>query len=151
MITLKALTTEDTSILYTLIDDSRAGLTNLVWSKDSTWESTKEFINYKNKSQDEIYGVLQDEVLVGVLELRMVNKMWELGYWLGTQYRGQGIMKVAVKMLIDNVVKTRSVTAHIRAGNQASYKTLIYAGLTDHHTEFWQGEEWLHLKRNIEI
>lgn len=76
----------------------------------------------------------------------VINGVCELGYWVGSQYRGQGLMKIAVKQLVDSEVKNNSIVAHIRETNKASDSILHYAGLKYDHTEVWQGENWLHLK-----
>jgi RimJ/RimL family protein N-acetyltransferase len=147
LIAIKLLNIDDAIQLYALIDESRSGLTNLTWSKNSTLETTLDFLKYKIEIKDKVYGVFYENKLAAVLELRKKDDMLELGYWVGTQYRGKGIMKVAVKNLVDNEVKSNTITAHIREGNKASYQILQYAGLTYDHTEVWQGENWLHLKR----
>jgi RimJ/RimL family protein N-acetyltransferase len=95
-------------------------------------------------SNDTVYGIFEGGEFVGMIELRDKNPSWELGYWLGTKYRGRGIMKEAVKLLVKSV-KDRPVTAHIRFSNIASYKTLIYAGLHDDYTETINSELWKYL------
>lgn len=82
------------------------------------------------------------------MELRKKENMFELGYWVGTKYRGQGLMKIAVKSLVDTVVKSNTIIAHIRENNKASYKIIEYAGLKYDHTEWWQEEQWLHFKKD---
>jgi RimJ/RimL family protein N-acetyltransferase len=77
--------------------------------------------------------------------------MFELGYWVGTKYRGKGFMKIAVKQLVDSETKFHTIAAHIRETNEASHKILQNAGLTFDHVELWQGEQWLHLKREKEV
>lgn len=149
-ITIQLLTVEYAKAVYKLIDESRPQLKNLIWSQNATLESTIIFIQNKQQSQDNIFGVFHNDNLIGVLELRKKESFSELGYWLGTQYRGQGLMKFAVKNLVDKQIKLNTIIAHIRETNKASYQILKYAGLTYDHSELWQGEEWLHLKRDKE-
>lgn len=148
---VRPLRGDDAMVVYNLIDESRKELKNLVWSQSATLESTTSFIDAKLNSLDKIFGVFYEENLVGVLELRKKEDMLELGYWVGTKYRGKGFMKIAVKKLVDNEIKTHTVTAHIRETNQASHKILQYAGLEFDHVEIWQGEQWVHLKRSKSI
>jgi len=147
LVSICLLKVEDAHSVYRLIDESRSQLKNLVWSQTATLESTTNFIDYKIKSPDNIYGIYSDDNLVGVLELRKKQDMLELGYWVGSKYRGQGFMKIAVKQLVDIESKNYTITAHIREKNQASYKILQYAGLIFDHVELWEGEQWVHLKR----
>jgi ribosomal-protein-serine acetyltransferase len=149
-LSIRLLQLEDSIAVYRLIDQSRSELKNLLWSINATLDSTTEFIKFKNNSLDRIYGVFYDTNLVGVLELRKKEDMFELGYWVGSKYRGKGLMKNAVKALVDNQIKSASITAHIREHNHASHKILQYAGLKFDHIELWQGENWLHLKREKE-
>lgn len=145
---IKKLNIQHATVLYDLIDNSREQLKNLVWSQTATLQSTKQFIENKNKSQDQVHGVFYENVLVGVLELRQKeNNVFELGYWLGTEYRGQHIMPCAVKTLVESKINSATIIAHIRENNIASYKVLSHAGLIYSHTEVWEGENWIHLKR----
>lgn len=150
-VSIKLLTLKDTAKLYQLIDESREQLTNLVWSQSATLESTISFLENKLASNDKVHGVFHNTNLVGVLELRKKEQdIFELGYWVGTQYRGKGFMKNAVKELVAQEVKSTAIIAHIRECNHASFKVLTNAGLNYDHTEMWQGEPWLHLKREKE-
>jgi RimJ/RimL family protein N-acetyltransferase len=151
LVSISLLKLADASIVYALIDESRNELKNLVWSQTATLESTTNFIEYKIRSLDSIYGVFYDDNLIGVLELRKKEDMFELGYWVGSKYRGKGFMKIAVKQLVDSETKFHTITAHIRETNEASHKILQNAGLTFDHVETWQGEQWVHLKREKAI
>lgn len=147
-IEIKRLDSKDGQIVYSLIEESREDLKNLVWSQSATLESTEKFLMDKNNSQDQVYGVFLDNTLVGVLELRKKEEFSELGYWLGSHYRGNGIMKLAVKALVDEKIKETPIIAHIREKNHPSHKILEFAGLDYDHCEIWENEEWLHLKRS---
>jgi RimJ/RimL family protein N-acetyltransferase len=146
MLELKVLSDLDAPVVYNLINNSRGHLGNLVWAPTATLESTTEFLRTKSLSEDTVRGVFEDGVLVGVVELRAKDDAMELGYWLGYSYRGRGIMREAVKMLVDALPET-TIIGHIRAKNIASNHTLTFAGLTQSHCEMWQGEQWLHFKR----
>lgn len=139
-IKIRMLTENDGDILYRLIESSRHQLKNLVWSKDATLESTIQFLKQKLSSLDLVHGVFLNNNLVGVLELRNKFDKLELGYWVGAAYRGQGLMKIAVKQLVDKEVQYNTIIAHIREANQASLHILQYAGLSYDHTEVWENE-----------
>lgn len=143
---LSLLTVRDADRLYKLISESRDGLKNLTWAADATLKSTTSFLAAKSSSNDKVYGVFTGHGLVGVIELRDKGDVYELGYWLGTKHRGQGLMKDASKYLVEEASKRRPVVAHIRVGNIPSFKTLVHAGLRPDHVETWEGEDWLHLR-----
>lgn len=108
------------------------------------------FIKDKIEIEDKIFGIFHYGNLAGVLELRKKETFSELGYWLGTKYRGKGLMKEAVKILVDKEIKNTDIIAHIREINNSSHKVLKYAGLEYDHTEVWNNENWIHLKRSKE-
>lgn len=114
---IKLLNEEDSSKVYLLIEESRSELINLIWSKEATLESTLKFIKDKIEIEDKIFGIFHYGNLAGVLELRKKETFSELGYWLGTKYRGKGLMKEAVKMLVDKEIKNTDIIAHIREIN----------------------------------
>lgn len=147
---IQLLNEEDSSKVYSLIEESRSELRNLIWSKEATLESTLKFIKDKIEIDDKIFGIFHYGNLAGVLELRKKETFSELGYWLGTKYRGKGLMKEAVKMLVDKEIKKTDIIAHIREINNSSHKVLKYAGLEYDHTEVWNNENWIHLKRSKE-
>ena len=147
---IQLLNEEDSSKVYSLIEESRSELRNLIWSKEATLESTLKFIKDKIEIEDKIFGIFHYGNLAGVLELRKKETFLELGYWLGTKYRGKGLLKEAVKKLVDDNIQSNAIIAHIRVKNKASFKVLEYAGLKYDHTEIWENEEWIHLKRECE-
>lgn len=144
MISLTKLSSFHSNDLYALIDRSRESLRNLVWAAEATLNSTYDFLATKASSDDVVYGIYRDRELVGVLELRDKDANFELGYWLGSSYRGNGIMVQAVKPLVQKVSPYKPVVAHIRAGNRASMSVLTRSGLIEHHREMWRDEEWIH-------
>lgn len=138
LVHLMTLSPVSTEALYKLVDESRDSLSNLAWAKTATLESTRKYIESKtySYSRDTVLGIYVEQELVGVIEYRDkdVNgiPVWELGYWLGSKHRGKGIMKAAAKRVVKEISKSRTVVAHIRFRNTASFKTLQYAGL--HYT-----------------
>lgn len=144
VVSIAPLRVGQASELYLVIDKSRAYLKNLVWAADATEKSTHEFLTAKAASADTVYGIYVNADLVGTLELRDRDGVYELGYWLGVGHRGQGVMVQAVEPLVTVKKYIKPVTAHIRAGNHASMSVLTRSGLTEHHREMWQGEEWIH-------
>ena len=150
-IELKKLSLNDAYILYSLIDDSRQYLQNLVWSKSATLESTQKFLKEKINSEDEVFGIFFNNILTGILEVRKKENLLELGYWLGNKYRCLGIMKFSVKKLVDQKIKDNGIIAHIRKNNFSSHKILLFAGFEYDYSEIIENEEWIYLKINKKL
>lgn len=126
---LYPLTLKDAPALYALVDKSRDHLTNLVWAKDATLESVTEFIHKKQFGKEKIFGIYHNGIIAGVIETR--NKGWhaELGYWLGHEFRGYGIMTKVVKYMTDSLAGKIAISATIKVGNESSLAILKHAGL----------------------
>lgn len=143
--------------LYGLVDISRQDLTNLIWSASATLESTHKFLQEKSghESKDAVFGIFlydgEDDYyhldppstrLAGCVELRDMGDHVQLGYWLGTPYRGQGIMQEAVKKLLENQrFMDRPITVRIRSGNVKSLAIVKGAGFVETSND----EEWTSL------
>jgi RimJ/RimL family protein N-acetyltransferase len=141
---VRRLTFADAPDLYRLIDESREGLRNLLWVASATQTSTEAFIAQKAITDDIVYCLSSQGAIAGILELRNKGATQELGYWLGTAYRGKGIMRFAVHQLVAIASLWTPVTAHIRTTNDASRSVLTSAGLVETHQEIWEQESWSH-------
>lgn len=88
-----------------------------------------------------VNAILVDGKAVGVIGLKAMSDVYrktaELGYWLGREYWGQGIMTAAVKQFTElswqekDVVKIFATTF---ASNPASRRVLTKAGFTHEAT-----------------
>lgn len=120
-----------TAELYSLVEVSRQDLTNLAWSKTATFESTAQFI--ANQGKDKHFGIfLKEETMAGCIGLWQQSDHLSLGYWLGTPYRGHGVMKtVLTRFLWDHVQKyfeRQEIRVKIREENIKSLKVVEGAG-----------------------
>lgn len=121
--------------LYALVVVSRHGLTNLEWSKTATFESTAQFVHSQNSSH-KLFGVYtKDYNLAGCLSLRLQEDQSSssllLGYWLGTPYRGRGLMDKAVGLMLYEYHKyftVQEIQARIRKENEKSIRIVENAG-----------------------
>ncbi len=129
--------------LYTLIDDSREHLQNLVWVQSATLASTIEFLKMKSISKDKLKGIYYKGHIAGNIEFRDKGSNIELGYWLGYEFRGKGIMKTVVKQTADDLAKTHSISAKVKLLNKTSFAILNNAELH----EVSRDEEWIYLLR----
>ncbi len=80
------------------------------------------------------FGIEYDQSIVGMVGLVRfdhANHQAELGYWLGRDFRGKGIMKEAVNLILSygyDDLKIHKIVAYIRPANTASWKLLESAG-----------------------
>jgi len=122
----------DAEKIYNLIDNSRSYLKEwLPWLDTSTKvEDTKEFIQgslrgyVENKSMTAV--ILYKEEIVGLVSFNSINwsnKTAYIGYWLGQEYQGRGIMTKAVRALTDyafNQLKLNKVEIRAAVENKKS-------------------------------
>ena len=116
----------DTKELYDLIDRNREHLTNLVWVKSATLQSTWEFLDGVECALETFRLIVVNGKIAGCITLRHGNECDIIGYWLGHEYRGDGIMKEAVAQMIRHW--PRAIRAQIREANSASMAILEGAG-----------------------
>lgn len=131
-ISLKLAGEEDAKELFQLTDDSRDFLREwLPWlDYNKTIEDTKAFIQsgrkgfYENKSMTAM--VLYNGKIVGTAgfnELDHTNEIAKIGYWLGQEYQGKGIMSRVARALTDMAFEEFSmnrVEIRVADGNRKS-------------------------------
>jgi ribosomal-protein-serine acetyltransferase len=109
-LSIKLVELNDAEKLYALIDKSRIYLREwLPWLDGTTSvEDTKEFIQSCLKNYAENQGItasiLFNGEIVGVVSynhMDWANKIAYIGYWLGEEYQGNGIMVRVVRVLTD--------------------------------------------------
>jgi RimJ/RimL family protein N-acetyltransferase len=82
----------------------------------------------KNKAVD-TFAIERDGKLIGAIGLSGIikNHKAELGYWLGKEYRGRGIITEAVGLVTKyafDKLKLKRVSANVFSWNEASKKVL---------------------------
>lgn len=125
----------DAQELYSLIDASRSDLLNLEWAATETLQGTIDWIDIVMVgaiSCERDAGVIRvNGAIAGMIEVRRLeNCSVQLGYWLGTEFRGKGIMQTAAKFTVDYHATGHAVVAKIRNKNVHSEKILRHCGLT---------------------
>ncbi|WP_096272115.1 GNAT family N-acetyltransferase [Paucisalibacillus globulus] len=109
-ITLRLLTETDADELFQLIDYSRDHLREwLGWiDRTKTVHDSKQFIQtctkIHEKRQGLTLGIYLHDKLAGVIGFNTIdwtNRIGVIGYWLGSNFQGEGIMTRAVTGLID--------------------------------------------------
>lgn len=140
-VTLRKPSLDDAQELYNVIDTNREHLTNLVWVKDASLESTFQFLQ-NIREKEEFRLIFLSGRIVGVVTLRDVSERYEIGYWLAYTARGLGVMKEAVKQMVAG--RTREIYAHVRVGNIASIEVLL---ANDFEIHCGENSEWIILLR----
>jgi ribosomal-protein-serine acetyltransferase len=111
---LRFLKGSDANELFSLIDKNREHLSLfLEWPrKTKTVKDSMDFINFtlkKSKNGSSTYGIFFKGDLAGIAgyhPIDFVNKKASLGYWLGEEYQGNGLVTNSVKFLLKNGFKT---------------------------------------------
>lgn len=110
---LKQLEPADTAEMFWLTDSNRSHLRKWLPWLDYTqrMEDTANFIqmtiNQHNNNQGTHYGIWYKGRLAGTLgvhNLDWINKKTSLGYWLGAQFQGKGLMTDAVATYVDRLI-----------------------------------------------
>ena len=92
------------------------------------WEKTGEAFHFavSEKSKNDILGV------IGVKLIDQTNKIGEIGFWLGREYWGKGVISKAIPQLISfafNELTLNTLLAEVFESNTASMKALKKAAL----------------------
>jgi ribosomal-protein-serine acetyltransferase len=112
-IELRILEVRDAEEVFNQVDKNREYLSKwLPWADNSNLEDTKAFIqselNRFAKNDGFTSGIFYKNKFVGCLgihEIDWKNKKTSIGYWIGEEFQGQGIMTAAVKSMINYTFK----------------------------------------------
>src|SRR5699024_1350 len=108
---IRILSIRDAEMLFQLTDKSRSYLKEwLPWLDNTkTIEDSEAFIKTSligmEKKQSITAGIFYENQLAGVVgfnRLDHVNKVGTIGYWLGEEFQGKGIMTKSVEKLIEH-------------------------------------------------
>ena len=131
-IVLRSIELRDAEDLFTVTDASRHYLREWLPWVDSTQtvKDTRAFIDsaLKQQSNNDGFhcGIWYRGKLVGLIGLGHIdwaNRKTEIGYWLGDEFQGNGIMTKSCQSLISHLfdeVELNRVTMRVAAGNARS-------------------------------
>jgi ribosomal-protein-serine acetyltransferase len=109
-VVLKILEPEDAEAVFALIESNRNYLREwLPWvDSNATLEDTRLFIRSTQEQREHNLGfqcsILFRGQIAGVIGYHRIdwqNRSVEIGYWLGEQYQGYGIVTKACRVLVD--------------------------------------------------
>lgn len=100
-----------------------------------SWIATCLKGNKQKKPTSVNFALTVDDKVVGGIGLDAIHERHkaELGYWLGRKYWGQGMMTVAVRLMVDygfQQLKLARIYAHVFPFNKASARVLEKAGFS---------------------
>lgn len=122
----------DAEEYFRLIDENRNELkTWLPWlNSNTTPQDTIEYLKYDKKrltnNQGYTLAILYKGRIAGAIsyhDIDWADRKVELGYWLGKQFQGKGLMTIAVRILTDQAferLNLNRVEIHCATGNTAS-------------------------------
>jgi ribosomal-protein-serine acetyltransferase len=143
---LRQLEERDASAALKAIDRDRADLRRwLVWvDRNTSLDDTLTFIRAeleKHAATGEIAaGIWVEQQLAGTIGTHLIdrlNRKVEIGYWLGTPFRGRGVMTGACRAVVEycfRVLDLNRVEIRCAAGNQASRAIPVRLGFTHEAT-----------------
>jgi ribosomal-protein-serine acetyltransferase len=107
---LRPLAPSDAAELYALVDSNRTRLSRwMPWAAGQTLDGTAQFILQtidQERARDGFQrAVIVDGAIAGVAgfhRLDRENLSTSIGYWLGAEYEGRGLMTDAVRALLDH-------------------------------------------------
>lgn len=140
---LRLLQDEHTAALFALTDQNRSYLRQwLPWLDDTrTLEDTRRFIRAGLRQMENgnsfHMGIWYQANLTGVVSYNYIShekRQTELGYWLGAQFQGKGLMTAACRRMtsyaFDNL-KLQRVEIRCAVGNTKSRAIPIRLGFTE--------------------
>ncbi|MFO0887036.1 MAG: GNAT family protein [Candidatus Saccharimonadales bacterium] len=134
VIVLRQLTVEDAQTYFDLIDHDREHYSQFddVTAKKYQVVGDVEDSIINQKPNKYRFGIWDGDVMVGSNNLTVLEDgSAEIGYWVGSQYTGQGYASRALSPLVGfafNDLGLHEVFTNIVVGNEASRKTVENAG-----------------------
>ncbi|WP_413627466.1 GNAT family N-acetyltransferase [Fructilactobacillus vespulae] len=132
---------EDAKRIYRLVNESRTTLKQwLPWAAEQTLDDEIEFIKLSlNQPSNRVSFNLIIEfknIVVGMISFNRFDKTensGEIGYWLGNQYVGNGIMQRALKKLVEigfTEFKLKNCYIWVAVNNRRSNRVAEQGGFT---------------------
>lgn len=133
---LRPLVSSDAAAFFALVQRNRAFLTRYGDYTDLVSSTEAEIAaGFSNLAEGSLaMGIWRGAELLGRADLNSIKAgVYVLGYWLGEEYSGQGIMTAACRALIETAVQTcgaAEIWAGVRHANQASIRLLERLGFS---------------------
>ncbi|MEK6848941.1 MAG: GNAT family protein [Nanoarchaeota archaeon] len=134
---LRRLTLEDVPLIQKYCHDRSLSKWIPVIPHPYTKKNAREFVvmakKQWTKKTDYTYGIQLDDLLVGCIGLHVKkHDAAEIGYWLGKEYRGQGIVPEAAHAVMTEAFKSlrlHRIYAKFLEGNNGSGRVMKKLGM----------------------
>jgi len=124
MFSIVALQESDLADMYRQVQRSRDNLVELGWIAQADWPLFyRHYHTIINQKKLDIFAVRVDSEYAGAVEVGDCGDHYQIGYWLGADYCGQGLATEAVSSVLGRLDE-RPVTADTLKTNQASARVL---------------------------
>lgn len=125
-VTIARLLPDNAEAFYAVIAANREHLSNMVWAKTATLQST---LNHLKTTRDIMYGIYTAGKLCGCVSLRNIGcDSYLLGYWVAEECQRQGVVTQAARHMIEayfvGYARKQTIVAMTRAENLASQRVL---------------------------
>ncbi|PRY14257.1 ribosomal-protein-serine acetyltransferase [Pontibacter ummariensis] len=128
---LREAVVEDAPVLYELIDAGRPYLREWLPFIDYTHavsdtEAFLKAVTAPGNASNQLFTILYQKQVAGIIDLKEIdflNRKLEIGYWLGENYQGKGIMYRSCKTLIRyafRILKMNRIQIKVGVGNSRS-------------------------------
>lgn len=137
-IILRQLVPEDAGPLFQLIDSDRPHLSQHGDNTADKYPDEASVLrSITNNDSDKLrFGIWKKHALLGCANLTPTSPhltaSGQLGYWIGTEYEGRGIMKSVARALVqyaETTLKWYAIFGYAHKENRASLRVLYRAGL----------------------
>jgi len=124
MLSIVALQESDLADMYRQVQRSRDSLVELGWIAQADWPLFhRHYHTIITQKKLDIFAVRVDGEYAGAVEVSDGGDHYQIGYWLGVDYCGQGIATEAIRSVVGQL-DHRAVTADTLKTNRASARVL---------------------------
>ncbi|MGE0190149.1 MAG: GNAT family N-acetyltransferase [Steroidobacteraceae bacterium] len=147
---LRLLTPADGKAFHTLTNDPKIATVIPFLSYPVAKKITDEWIEKNNGSTARVYGIFsKDGVLMGQVGVHLnEGDEIEVGYWIGSDFKGRGLASASLSLIIDALFKTgtdKAIYAECSPSNQASQRVLEKNGFTATATPGKRPDRFIHI------
>lgn len=148
---LKQFVVEDSEIIFDLINRNREHLSQYsdrTASKYKTLQDVEKSINYPVNPKKNRLGIWKNNIFIGTINLKPNeedNSIGIIGYYLGSEFIGNGFMRDSVKRIIDYGFNEKSylrLEAEIDEPNIRSVNVLEGVGFNKYKSKPLEGFEF---------
>jgi RimJ/RimL family protein N-acetyltransferase len=124
---LREASLNDSEILFIWVND-KSVRNNSIIQEPIVWENHLNWFKRKlNDSETKIFILMSGDKLLGQIRIDLIDNYWNIDYSIDNQYRGKGLGKKIVKLLLDKF-EDYKFTATVKKENIASINVFANLG-----------------------